>query len=485
MRRWLLLLLALGTGLAIVHDWMGIGGPGFGDFVNGPAYDAVVVLAGAACLLRARDDRRERLAWIALAASVIVWAAGEIYWTLYIEGNPSAPFPSWADLGYLAFYPLAVAGLYLLVRARTPEMNWRLWLDAAIAALGTAALGAAVIFEFVAHRTEGTTVQVATELAYPLGDILLVGLVVGVVALTGWRPGRTWWLLLAGLVTMAAADVAFTLQAYGAAIPEGGWIEPVYLFSALFIGGAAWQAGGRRQRAAEQRDSWRELMVPGFFAAVMFGVFGLQYFDRGSALTTTLWAATLVAVLARLALSARENRNLLEQVQTDQLTGLGSRGRLETELPARCARAGEHPFGLVMLDLNGFKRYNDNFGHPTGDAMLGRLGAQLRAALGDDGVAYRVGGDEFVILLDVPDGRQDELAKRCAAAMAAKGRGFELSAAWGAAAVPEEARDPASAMQLADVRMYARKESSRVERLEDRRTAPAVPPQVLEESAKP
>jgi diguanylate cyclase (GGDEF)-like protein len=476
MRRWLLLLLGLGTGLAIVYDWIGVGGSGFGDFVNGPVYDAVVLLAGAACLLRARDDRRERLAWIVLGAAVLVWAGGEIYWTLYIEGNAAAPFPSWADLGYLAFYPLAVVGLGLLVRARTPEMNWRLWLDAAIAVLGTAALGAALVFEFVAQRTEGTTVQVATELAYPTGDILLVALVVGVVALTGWRPGRTWWLLLAGLATMAVADVAFTLQAYGSALPEGGWIEPVYLFSALFIGGAAGQAGERRQRAVEQSDSWGELMVPGLFAVVMIGVFALQYFDRGTALTTTLWVATLVAVLVRLALSARENRSLLEEVQTDRLTGLGSRGRLEAELPARCARAAEQPFGLLMLDLNGFKRYNDNFGHPAGDAMLTRLARQLRAALGADGSAFRVGGDEFVVLLEAPRDRHEQLAKRCAAAMSAKGSGFELSAAWGLAALPEEGRDPSTAMQLADVRMYARKEASRVIPVDDPRTAPVVAP---------
>jgi hypothetical protein len=178
-----------GAAVAIPHDWAGVGGPGIAPAINGPVYDAVVVAAGLACLLRARESGPERRAWVLIATSVLSWAAAEISWTLYIEGTPSAPYPSPADVGYLAFYPLAVAGLFRLVRARAKELDPRLWMDGAIAALGTGALGAALIFEFVADRTSGTTLEVATTLAYPLGDIVLISLVVGVVALTRWRPG--------------------------------------------------------------------------------------------------------------------------------------------------------------------------------------------------------------------------------------------------------------------------------------------------------
>ena len=118
-----------------------------------------------------------------------------------------------------AFYPLAYAGIVLLVRARAYEMNWRLWMDGAIAALGTAALGTAFIFDFVAGKATGTGLEVATTLAYPLGDIGMLSLVVGVVALTGWRPGRTWSLLLAGLSALVIADIAYTLQTTDASLP--------------------------------------------------------------------------------------------------------------------------------------------------------------------------------------------------------------------------------------------------------------------------
>lgn len=451
-----------GTLLVALYDWVGIGGAGIGDFVNGPLYDAVVLSAGLACLIRARSADRERGAWIAIAAAILAWAASEIYWTAFLAHDPSPPYPSPADIGYLAFYPLAALGVYLLVRARAHELDWRLWMDGLIAALGTAALGAALIFEFVADRASGSAVQVATTLAYPLGDILMLALVVGVVALTRWRPGRTWSLLLGGLALLVVADVAYTLQATDASLPEGDWIEPIYLLAAAFLGAEAWQPRAASIESGASFEGWRELVIPAFFAAVMIALFAMQYFSRASGLTTVLWAATMIAVIVRLAISVRENKRLLEAVRTDQLTGLGNQGRLQIDLPERCRRAEEEPIAVLLLDLNGFKRFNDTFGHPAGDEMLSRLGGQLRSAIGSDGFAYRVGGDEFVVIAACEDGDRDELAKRLAEALTARGTGFEVSAAWGAVSVPREATSAAEAMQLADVRMYAQKESRRL-----------------------
>jgi len=176
-----------------------------------------------------------------------------------------------------------------------------------------------------------------------------------------------------------------------------------------------------------------------------------------------LWSAAMLAVVARLALSVRDNKQLLEQVRTDQLTGLGSQGRLQVDLAARCERAAEaEPLTVVLLDLNGFKRYNDTFGHPAGDAMLAQLGGRLREAVGPDAVGYRIGGDEFAVLIGGEEGGHAAVVKRAAEAMSASGRGYELTAAWGTASVPEEADSATEAMQLADLRMYAQKESRRL-----------------------
>ena len=449
-----------GTAVAILHYWLGIGGAALTSAVNGPIYDSVIVSAAIACLLRARAGGRERPAWLAIAAAVFAWAAAEIYWTLSIEGNAGAPYPSPADAGYLAFYPLAVLGLFLLVKAHAKRLDPRLWMDGAIAALGTAALGTALIFEFVADRTSGTFAEVATTLAYPLGDVVLLSLAVGFIALTRWHPGRTWSLLLAGLAATAIADVAFTLQTYEATLPGGDWVEPIYLISAAFIGAVAWQPEAAPISPEGRFDGLREVIVPGIVAMAMIALVVMQYFSHATALTTILWSTAMLAVIARLAMSVRANKRLLGEVRTDPLTGLGSQARLRMDLEQ--SRSHQEPLTVILLDLNGFKRYNDTFGHPEGDKMLALLGKRLKAAVEPEATGYRPGGDEFVVLIDEEGVDVGELKVRAAEALTARGSNYDLSAAWGAASVPEEADSAESAMQLADVRMYAQKESRRL-----------------------
>ena len=354
----------------------------------------------------------------------------------------------------------------MLVRARAHEINWRLWMDGAIAALGTAALGAAFVFDFVADKATGTPIEVITTLAYPLGDIAMVSMVVGVVALTGWRPGRTWSLLLAGLAALVIADIAFTLQSTDGTLPGGEWIDPIYLVAAVCLGAAVWQPTAAAEiTSRQQSDNRREIIVPALFAGVMIGLFGMQYFSATSGLSTVLWASTMTAVIVRLAMSDRENKALLEQVRTDPLTGLGNRGRMQVDLEGLCERASEeHPAAVLFLDLNGFKHFNDTFGHPEGDKLLTRLGHSLSAAVGEDGTAYRVGGDEFCVLLSCDKDRLDASPARRRGRSAQRGTGFEVGASWGAAAIPREASDPSEALRLADVRMYAQKESRGVTR---------------------
>jgi two-component system, cell cycle response regulator len=456
-------LLVLGIAASVLHDWLGLGGAGLDLTVNGIVYDAVIVGAGLACLLRARESGPERNAWIAISASILAWGAAEVYWTAALLNDPSPPYPSPADIGYLAFYPLAALGVCLLVRARARELDWRLWMDGLIAGLGTAALGTAFIFDFVADRTSGTLLEEATTLAYPLGDVLMLSLVVGVVALTRWRPGRTWSLLLAGLALLVVADVAFTVQEADSSFPQGDWIEPIYLFAALCLGAETWQPRAAAIKAAARFDGWRELMVPAFFAVVLTGLFVMQSVTSASLLSTVLWIATMIAVVARLAISVSENKQLLDRVRTDPLTGLGNRGAMQVDFAELDRRGGEKaPVTLVLFDLDGFKRFNDTFGHPEGDVLLSRIGRALREAVGEDGTAYRLGGDEFCAVLKGDGWRAEEAKRRAASALSVRDGSFEVEASWGAAAVPGEAANSSEALRLADVRMYAQKESRRL-----------------------
>lgn len=456
-----------GTALFVLHNWLGLGGPGVDTIINEALFDAIVLSAGLACVMRALRGGPERAAWFLIGATILLQAATEFYWTATYASDPNPPYPSAADIGWLAFYPLAATAIVLMVRARAQALNWRLWTDGLIAGLGTAALGAAFVFEFVADRTSGTLPQEVVTLAYPLGDITMLALVVGVIALTRWRPGRTWSLLLAGLVALVFADIANSLQSTGIEISDEDWVQPIYLLGAACIGTEAWQLRAEPIRPATRSSDWQELMVPALFALVTVSLFLIQYLGAVSALTAILSAATMLAIIARLAIGVLENKRLLEAVRTDPLTGLGNQGGLQVDLARRCRQAAEEPVTLLLLDLNGFKHFNDTFGHLAGDEMLARLGSQLRSAIDADGSAYRVGGDEFAVLVECAPDRTEEVTGAAAEALTAVGEDFRVGAAWGAAAIPAEAATPETALQLADARMYAQKDSRRLSHRQD------------------
>jgi diguanylate cyclase (GGDEF)-like protein len=167
--------------------------------------------------------------------------------------------------------------------------------------------------------------------------------------------------------------------------------------------------------------------------------------------------AVLILALIRLRGARRE---LEAEASTDSLTGLANRRRLVRDLEARLARGHDaSPAVLMLFDLDGFKGYNDSFGHLAGDALLQRLGGALHAAAKPHARAYRLGGDEFCVLADAAAATQVELA--ALDALTEHGEGFHIGASFGAVSLPGEASQPTEALRIADQRMYVHKNGGR------------------------
>jgi diguanylate cyclase (GGDEF)-like protein len=167
-------------------------------------------------------------------------------------------------------------------------------------------------------------------------------------------------------------------------------------------------------------------------------------------------------IIALAGLSVRAGRRELEaQATTDGLTGLGNRRKLlaDLEREIRTVRA-DAPGLLTMFDLNGFKNYNDSFGHPAGDVLLLRLGSALAEAVGPfGGRAYRPGGDEFCVIAGAA--HQHAVEQAACRALTESGKGFAISAAFGSVVYPRDAGDSSEALRRADEAMYAQKHSGR------------------------
>jgi diguanylate cyclase (GGDEF)-like protein len=146
---------------------------------------------------------------------------------------------------------------------------------------------------------------------------------------------------------------------------------------------------------------------------------------------------------------------------TDPLTGVRNRRSLMIDLDEALVAGDDHV--LAIFDLDGFKEYNDRFGHPAGDSLLIRLTSALDATVAGQARAYRLGGDEFCVLSDPLGGDDpDVLVKRWRTCFSEHGEGFSVSASSGAARIPQETTDASEALRLCDRRMYASKHSRRV-----------------------
>jgi diguanylate cyclase (GGDEF)-like protein len=424
-------------------------------------YDLLMVFACVVVGSRAYLVERDRTAWTAFTAGLVCWTFGELW---YSAMQPES-YPSAADAGFIAFYPFVYAGMVLLIRSRARSIGGTLWLDGIIASLAAGAVAAAILVELVLQSTEGSRATVATNLAYPLGDVLLLSAVFGVFSLSRWRPGRIWLLLGLGVTSTALADAVYLFQSSEGTYVGGTWIDVLWPLSMLLIASAAWAGDGKREELAIEGRPL--LAVPAACAVASIGILVYDHFHRLNLLALALSTATLLLVVVRLGLTFRENRRLYELTRTeaitDALTGLGNRRKLLGDLDRRFAGERTPPTILMIFDLDGFKGYNDTFGHPAGDALLARMGAKLAEVPGANGAAYRLGGDEFCVVATIAEGEAEKLIDRACAALNESGEGFDVGSSFGAVLLPDEAIDASQALHVADERLYAQKHSRRLE----------------------
>jgi two-component system cell cycle response regulator len=448
----------------LARDAFGVGSPWW-EAGWSKSYNVTELLGVAVCALRAvHSTGRERAAWLALTLGLFGFFAGDVYYTVVITPMESAaPFPSPADAGYLAIYPASYVALVLLLRARAGRIPSSLWLDGLISALAIAALGAALVFGVVAS-TEGSLATVATNLAYPLGDLTLLAFVIAVITVTGWRPGRTWVLIAVGFGLFAVIDTVYLYQTALGTYVEDKLLDTGWPAMYVVVAFAAWQPQKRLDARALRGGAM--LALPAGSALLALGLLIIDHYVRLNQLAVWMASASVLAVVARFALTFRANLRMLraseDEATTDALTGLGNRRALVRDLARAAEDAGAgDAHVLALFDLDGFKSYNDAFGHPAGDALLERLGANLAATIAGAGSAYRMGGDEFCVLAPVAGGAADAIVARAATALSERGERFRVGCSYGTVVLDGATLNPADALRVADQRMYANKRGGR------------------------
>jgi diguanylate cyclase (GGDEF)-like protein len=443
-------------------------------WLDGWSVCGVELVASTLCIVRSFVRRTDRTAALVLGLALLSWTIGDIALTIESLGGRTPSTPSVADAFYLGFYPLAYFGVILFMRGQVRRLTTPSWLDGAIAGLGAAAVCSAFAFHAIVHSTGQGALATATDLAYPIGDLLLLALVVGGTAILAGRRKAPWILMAIGIGLNVVGDTfnLFSSSSFGDSRLGTTFNAMAWPTAIVVIAMAVWLRPRPSNPLVPEKVGG--FLLPDLAAASALVVLSVSSLHTVSRVAIGLAIATLFAVGIRLVLSVRRLQALSQerhrQSVTDDLTGLNNRRYLFRVLDTFFAECEEsqtpaRTLAFLFVDLNHFKEINDSFGHPAGDELLKQLGARLVSSLRNTDLLVRIGGDEFaVVLIDGDADYAAEVAERLTASLCEP---FQLdvvsatiSASIGIAMAPADATDSAALVWCADAAMYRAKQGS-------------------------
>jgi diguanylate cyclase (GGDEF)-like protein len=397
----------------------GLGSAGF------QAADDLAQMAAAGCAAAASYSTgicsrgRLRWSWISTGTGCFMWALGEAAWCYYeLLAGRETPFPSIADAGFLLFPVGVVIGLWLFPTSASGRLQWAL--DALIAATALLTVSWAIVLHTVAQSASGSSsLALFVSLAYPVGDVVVIAMVVLTVVKRSAYT-RTLTLLGLGLAAMAVADSGFVYltsnDSYSTGDPiDAGWISAFLLIMIAAATAPRGQAG--HATVVERRP--RGLSFLPYVPVVLATVTVCLHTARGTSPDTVellLLAVAVALLLLRQYATVLENRRLVSAVAArekqlqqqafhDQLTGLANRHLFAQRVREALQRhaVDGRTFAVLFCDLDDFKGVNDSLGHVAGDELLVQVAERLAGQLRPTDTLARLGGDEFAVLVEDGD----------------------------------------------------------------------------------
>jgi diguanylate cyclase (GGDEF)-like protein len=442
------------------------------SWVSGVYYDAIGAASAAAIAIAARARRTARpLMWYLFSAGQATWVVGDLIYTWYENVLHQQPFPSPADIFYLAAYPILIAGLFVLVRRRGERRDPTGLLDATIVAVGIGLVLWTLLMRPIALDATLSVIAKACSLAYPFFDLLMLAVIARLITKRGSRTA-SYRLLVAAVLMLLASDVGFSLlttfSTYSGGALDAGWMASYVLWAAAALHPSAADPLSTEEIATGHRRQTVRLAVLAVMVLVCPGVLLVEGLSEsshidwlgigvGAAVLCGLVLLRSIGLLGQIRVQAGELERL---AMHDELTGLANRRLLRRHLSAV---AGQ-PAQLVLIDLDDFKIVNDRLGHAVGDELIAVVASRLVASAPAATVA-RLGGDEFAILLPgMADAAADALVERVLIALhePVRAGGVEIlvrasAGAAGGLAQADGAHADGDLLRRADIAMYAAK----------------------------
>jgi hypothetical protein len=224
------------TALEALNEFGWIGGPS--ALYQRVIHDSVLAAAAVLILVRAVFEPIARRAWLAFGIATALWCAGEVSWSIVYGGQANPPYPTFSDAFWLLWYPFMAAGMVFLIRVRFRRFEVHRWMDGIAVMLIVLAAGFALVVQPTADHSIHGWLATVVDFSYPVLDVLLLGALLGVYGLLGWKPDAMWIFIGLGIVASTCADAAFAVQqARGVAEVHYDFL---WTLGALLIAYAAW-----------------------------------------------------------------------------------------------------------------------------------------------------------------------------------------------------------------------------------------------------
>ena len=388
---------------------------------------------------------------------VLAWVLGELYFTAVLWSDAAPPVPSPADGGYLSLPPLIFVGLILLARSRIKGLPKTIWADGVTVGLAAGALSAAIVFKPVLAAVSGDSLSVATNLSYPIMDLIMLGFIAGVLAVGGWRLDRRFGVIAAGVMCFWTADTIYLIRPAEGTGRRAAPTTPAVDDRRLLRRGGLDAAARPRDPSPQRRGDQRRHRVGPPQPRDPRGRDG----HRRDPPAIALASGALLCVLLRLVMTFRAHQTMLRRTTREALTDPLRGWAIAEPSPPPCAIA------LTMTtpsrSCSSCSTSTDSRATTTPSAtrrVTPSCSAWPPARVGDRrGRRVRMGGDGSARCC--PGGRTAR--RRCAAieVLSDHGDGFPTKASLGSVRLPEETTNVEEALRLADQRMYAHKSQGR------------------------
>ena len=407
----------------------------------------MLIAAICAILLTPLPDDQAGQSGMALALTT--WGVGSVSSSIDSFFNTELSLAS--EISYSLFYPLAIFGAIRSLRHQRKSRRLEL-IDTLVIALSGTTLLSSFFLKPASGEISGSQFEVFLTIVYPVGDLILLLTVIGIVILQ--RLSARTLLFLLGTTIFTVSDFYYLWLSQSGNYSFGSLSDAGWLLGFLIIAHSYWFAADEEEHPRDFNPTIVTLALVLSSIILAIAVLRPDYFPRFVLIPAF---ATIALAFLRMAVAMSDARRMSDEqilARTDELTGLANRRRFIAEFEEFQKRSGS----LLILDLDGFKPVNDQLGHEVGDQLLTQVARRFERVMPVGSLLARLGGDEFGALVPGDDGLETAVALRASLAYPFNISGHEIRLGVSIGeAFCQSGDESKSLLRMADEAMYQAK----------------------------